>query len=154
MVSPLWGKTSESFINPILILQKRVVSTLSNNLYYKDSFSKPHAAPLFMSCKILTIHDIFRLEALKFVFDCVNKLNPSQFHSYFSLSSSTITTASKRDLKLDPPQVRTTTYGLKSLKYEGSILWNDLSLSCRSILSRKQFVKKLRALFIVSYSSE
>ena len=56
-----------------------------------------------------------------------------------------------RDFKLNPPQVRTTTYGLECLKYKGAVLWNSIPLSIRSAKSKKQLSNKLKNLFINAY---
>ena len=135
------------FLSPIYILQKKVVRLITFN----DSFNRSHSPPLFNLLKIITIYDIFKIETLKFVFDCLKKMNPPQFHYYFKYSNNNFNTANVRDLKLDPPQVRTTNYGLKSLKYTGVSIWNDIPLSIRTVLNRIQFIKKMKELFIASY---
>ena len=55
---------------------------------------------------------------------------------------------------MEPPIVRTTNYGLKSLKYTGACLWNDIPLSIRTILSRIQFTKKLAEASATSKAEE
>ena len=112
----------------------------------------PLSAPLFNSLNILTIFDIFKLELLKFVFDCLRKINPVQFHSFFNYNNNNINTANVRAFKLNPPQVRTTTYGLKSIKYKGSTLWNTIPSSIRSeelIYKSLYIMKEIDLLYIV-----
>ena len=46
-------------------------------------YIKHHSVPLFNSLKILAIHEIFKIETLKFVFDCLSKNNLPQFNNYF-----------------------------------------------------------------------
>ena len=70
---PIWGNACITFINPIHILQKKVVRLI----HFKDRST--HSAPLFNLLKILNIHDIHKLETLKFVFDCLHKTNPMQY---------------------------------------------------------------------------
>ena len=67
------------------------------------------------------------------------------------MNTATLNTANKRENKLRIPSVRTSTYGLKSLKYHGVILWNSLTLSLRYIESKKQFSKKVKQIFIADY---
>ena len=54
---------------------------------------------------------------------------------------------------LDTPQVRTSTYGLRSLKYTGAILWNNIPQLIRS-KARKPFTKELKKYFIDSYITD
>ena len=80
-------------------------------------------------------YDIFNVETMKFVYDSVNKTNPST-HLY--------NTAAIRNSNLNSPLVRTVTYGIKSLKYTRSVLWNTLPITIRNTPPRKVFTKKLR----------
>ena len=147
----IWGNASKVSIDPLYIYQKKAVRLITNNNIRNDDFVYPHSAPLFNNLRILTVYDIFKLELLKFVFDSLRKLNPVQFHSFFNYTNDNVNTASVRDFKLNPPQVRTTTYGLESLKYKGAVLWNSIPLSIRSATSKKQFSNKLKNLFIKAY---
>jgi len=94
------------------------------------------------------------LETLKFIHDCIHKNNPTQFHDYFKYTDTNQNTANFRESKLYTPMVRTTTYGLKSLKYDGAVIWNNVPLFIRTVSSRKPFANKLKKLFVSSYSSE
>ena len=132
----------------MIYLLKKVVRIVT----FSDSSA--HSVPLFNLLNVLTIQDIFKIEILKFVHDCLNKNNPPQFHNYFTYSLSNLNTANLRDLKLHTPQIRTSTYGLKSLLYNGVIVWNNVPLTLRSITSRKLFAAKLKKLFISLYSSD
>ena len=75
----IWGLTFEAYINPVFLLQKRVVRAISF-----EHFTS-HSTPIFLSLKILKLHDLFQLKLLTFVYDCINKITPSCFHSFFAL---------------------------------------------------------------------
>ena len=108
--------------------------------------------PLFKSLSLLNIYDVFKSETLKFVYDSVNKNNPSQFHSFFSFhAAQNVTTAAARNKHLIRPSPRTSNYGIKSLKYTGVILWNNLSLNLRILTSKKSFSKALKVTMLNSY---
>jgi len=143
---PIWGNAADNFIDSIYKLQKRVVRYIT----FKDS--RTHSAPLFNSLNILNIRDIYKIDTLKFVHDCLNRHNPPQFHYYYNYSASTYNTASFRDNKLYTPLIRTTTYGLNSLMYNGAVLWNNVPLSIRISPSRKLLAKNLKKLFLSSYT--
>ena len=145
--SPIWGNTHN--IHLIHKLQKKVVRLITFN----NSYIKPPSDPLFNTLNILTIYDIFKSETLKFVYNCLNKTNPMQFHGFFHFQNTIHNTVNVRDDNLDPPQVRTTTYGLKSLKYVGVILWNSLPLFIRSKKSLKTFGNGIKERYIKSYTS-
>ena len=78
----VWGLTYETYIHPLFLLQKRVVRAISF-----EHFTSP-STPIFSNLKILKIHDLFKLKLLSFVYDCVNKISPSCFHSFFALVES------------------------------------------------------------------
>ena len=69
--APIWGNACDSFITCIHKLQKKVVRLITFNDF---SYIKPHSPPLFNLLNILTIHDIFKIETLKFVYDCLETL--------------------------------------------------------------------------------
>ena len=107
----------------------------------------------YLSLSILKIYDIYKIETLKFVHACINKTNPAQFHNYYTYHNSNYNTRSIRDKLLKTPQPRTLIYGLKSLKYNGVILWNDLNLIFRILTSAKQFISKVKNQYLTSYSN-
>ena len=42
-----------------------------------------HSTPIFANIQLLKIDDIRQLQLLTFVYDCQNKLAPTNFHHYF-----------------------------------------------------------------------
>ena len=105
---------------------------------------KEPSSPLFHSLNLLKIHDIFNVAILNFVYDSLKKNNPSQFHDVFHYPTNSYNTAANRRANLDTPLVRTVTYGLKSIKYTGCTLWNDLSNAIRNSPSKKVFIKLVK----------
>ena len=163
----VWGNADNTHLNSLHILQKKAVRIISNknrNIYslftlpgqpetywLVDSFIKEPSSPLFNNLNILKIFDIFNAAILNFVFDSLKKINPSQFHDYFHYPANNYNTAANRRGDLDTPQVRTTTYSLKSIKYIGCILWNNLPICIKDSLSKKIFNKSVKKHFINSY---
>ena len=113
-----------------------------------DTFIKEASKPLFKNLNILNIYDVFKVETLKFVYDSLHRLNPPQFHHYFRYPSNVQNTAANRNNNLDTPYIRTETYGFKSLKYTGTVLWNTLPHSVRYKPSRKSFAKYTKLHYI------
>ena len=161
---PIWGNADNIHIDPLLKLQKKAIRIISNKMdniqtVYKlsgdpdifwliDTFEKQPSLPIFNSLNILKIQDIFKAETLKFVYDSLNKNNPSQFHEYFHYPTNIYNTAANRNGLLDTPLVRTVTYGIKSIKYTGCVLWNTLPDLSKNSQSKKSFSKQVKKYFI------
>ena len=150
---PIWGNADNVHLKPIYTIQKKAVRIISNKDYYvENTYLREHSTPLFNNLRLLKIYDVFKVEALKFVFDSLNKTNPNQFHEYFSFHTfRNVNTASIRNKYLIRPFPRTSTYGIKSLKYTGVILWNNLSLTLRDMPSKLSFSKTLKKNILTSY---
>ena len=71
----VWALTHDTYINPVFLLQKRVVRAISF-----ENFTS-HSTPIFLNLKILKLHDLFQLKLLTISYDCINKIAPSYFHS-------------------------------------------------------------------------
>ena len=74
--------TYESYLNPLVNLQKKVPRSIKFEPFFSPSTS------ICQSLKALKIMDILHLNILTFVYKSVNKLAPSYFHDYFQLNSS------------------------------------------------------------------
>ena len=73
---PIWGSAANIYIKPILVLQKRIVKLLTFNDNYPIPAGPLAHTPLFYQLKILTIHNIFKVQTAKFVYKCLHNLNP------------------------------------------------------------------------------
>ena len=150
---PVWGNADEVHIKNIVILQKKAVRIIvkKNCSIHDDTFERHHSAPIFKDLGILHIRDVFVIETLKFVYDSLNKINPPQFHEYFKLpTSSRNNTVAIRNNNLVFPRARTTTYGLKSLKYCGVLIWNGLDVHLRT-KSRAHIIDKVKKSILERY---
>ena len=135
------------------MLQKKFVRIITfNRTVFTNDGPPTHSSPLFKHLKILTIFDIFKLEIIKFVYDSLNNNNPNQFINYYTYPPNQYNTSSNRQNNLNIPQVRTTTYGLRSIKYSGAIIWNDIPFLIRdTTTSRKNILFKVKCLFLSEY---
>ena len=136
----VWGQTYESYIDPIFKLQKKAVRAIS----FQPRLS--HTLPIFKDLKLLTLSEIFELRLLTFVYDSVNKTSPSCFHNFFLFSSSvhqySTRQASQGDLFLF--RKNSLRYGLRSIQYLGTKLWNSLPMELRNTPSKISFKKQLK----------
>ena len=164
----VWGNADVIHLDVLHILQKKAVRIIANkdkniqtlfelpgnpNTYWLvDTFEKEHSLPLFNNLNILKISDIFNASILNFVYDSLRKTNPIQFHEFFHHPAHTRNTAANRRGNLDTPHVRTVTYGLKSIKYTGCLLWNDLPNDIRNSQSKMSFNKLVKKHYINMYT--
>ena len=136
----VWGLTYETYINPVFLLQKRIIRAMSF-----EHFTS-HSAPIFLNLKILKLHDLFQLKLLSFVYESVNKISPVCFHNFFKSVESVhqygTRQAGKDDIFL--PQKNTSQYGLRSVRYNGAKCWNDIPVEIKRSPSVKMFRQKLK----------
>ena len=136
----VWGLTYETHINPVFLLQKRVIRAISF-----AHFTAP-STPLFSDLKVLKLHDLFQLKLLGFVYDCINKIAPPHFHSFFELVESvhqySTRQASKNDIFLT--QKNTLQYGLRSVRYHGAKCWNEIPMEIKKARTATSFRQNLK----------
>ena len=74
----VWGNASRSLLEPIYIMQKKIVPMVTfNDINATLPGPLPHTPPLFHQLKVLTIYDIFKLQVGKFVYESINDTGPS-----------------------------------------------------------------------------
>ena len=73
----VWRLTDKSYLNSIYIIQKRTIKAMT----FRDVMSQ--SAPLFHQLESLTLQDVYILQTVSFVFNCVRDLGPDHFNSYF-----------------------------------------------------------------------
>ena len=114
-----------------------------------------HTSPLFSELSILKLKDIYDLQLMRFVYDCLYGISPKQFHPWFKLitdnhddatrsNTANIETGSIKTTlgnNLFVPYARTTYYGIRSIRVKGpahrnKIPHNILSVQSRIIVSK------------------
>ena len=158
----VWGSADETHLNRLLILQKKIVRLICFSDKRQDDYSFYPSDPLFFKLEILKIYDIFKLNISKFIFKCLNKMTPTNFHSWYHLTSlmNKHNTRSKfvniensvLTRTLFFPTARTSHYGLKLLKVQGPKIWNSLPPLLRINESFNNFNKKLKNILLNKYS--
>ena len=83
----VWGSADITHLNKLITLQKRVVRMITFSDRRQNDYSFLPSDPLFLKMGIIKIYDIFKLNVSKFIFKCLNKTNPANFHSWYILSS-------------------------------------------------------------------
>ena len=98
----------------------------------------------------------------KFIFKCLNKTNPANFHYWYKLTSE-VHNHNTRSKSIDIdnsittrtlfiPIARTSHYGLKLLKVQGPKIWNNLPPLLRINDSLNSFIKELKKILLNAYN--
>ena len=141
----LWGNTYESNLNPIIVLQKRVVRTITF-----ANFDE-HSSPLFKVLGILKFSDLISLQNLQFMHDFNNHTLPRAFDNFFTPTNQVHQYNTRQASKCTfyMPSVRTN-YGKFSIRYAGSKIWNNINENVKA-MSKKCFKKNNTLTFLNSY---
>ena len=132
----VWGSACDTHLVKLSTLQKRSVRLMT----FKDQFpSIPGplhpSTPLFLKLGIIKINDIFILQISKFVHKCINSNIIGNFEQWYKqnkdvhihMTRSNYSESLKSNTNnLFVPFARTTHYGLKQIKINGSRIWNSL----------------------------
>ena len=159
----IWGAADVTHLNRLYNLQKRIIRLITFSDKRQIDYSFLPSEPLFFRMEIHKIFDLFKLKISKFIFNCLNETNPVNFHSWFVLTSQVHrhNTRSKfididnslTTRTLFVPYARTTHYGLKLIKVQGSKIWNSLPPTIRNNVSINSFINELKKLLINSYNN-
>ena len=143
----VWGLTCESYKLALFRLQKKVVK------YMNFEPLHTHSNPIFKSSKLLKLDDLLKLNILSFVYKTTNNLIPSCFQGYFTYNSIIhgYETCQVERGDLYKKHRKTTMYGLRSMEYHGSSLWNNTPTCIRVSQSNSLFRNKLKTYIIDQY---
>ena len=108
----------------------------------------------------LKVDDIYNHQVSKFVFKCIYRLTPEQFHDWYKLTCGMHEHSTRSNVNVNEgivinnlfvPSATTSNYGLKQLKVSGPRIWNKLP-SDLNVSSLNVFLKKLKLYYISKYS--
>ena len=77
-----------------------------------------------------------------FVYKCVKKEGPTNSHTLFTTKD--IRYSFRDPYKVEQPNVNTSTFGLNSLRYSGSVLWNKLPVDLKGAVDVNTFKNLLK----------
>ena len=146
---PVWGLTYPSLLNPISVLQNKILRVIT--------FSDKNAPsiPIFHSLKVLRFNDIITMHIVSFVYECVHNLSPAYFSNFFIWIENVHSFSTRQSKRGDLFALRcnTTQYGLRSIHYSGVRLWNSLPTDVRNSVSLSIFRSKIKTYFLSNYST-
>ena len=144
----VWGNASRTNINRILTIQKRTVRMISNEDIRLENYALPESGPLFKNLKIMKIESIYKMKILTFVYKCLNNNSYSKFANWFHKINNAYDyiTRSSSNQNLVLPRARTTNYGIKSIKFNGVKLWNELPPAFKILPDSSSFSINVKAI--------
>ena len=131
----IWGFTYQCHMNPLIILQKRLIRTICNEPFLA------HTNPLFLNNKIIKIPEIIEYRLLIYVFKNINSFNLASTHSY----------ETRRELDLRSTFHRTV-MTQRSTNYVGPTFWNNLPVHLRRLDRLTSFKYQLRNFLLFRYN--
>ena len=141
----IWGNTYTSTLQPLIILQKRVLRIMTFANY--DS----HSSPIFRQLELLKINDLVFIHTALFMQQYYSKQLPETFDNLFQPLSCKhnykTRLASKNNYCL--PKARTN-FGKFNVRYYGVKIWTSLD-SSEKLMNKSALKKKLSSDKIATY---
>ena len=131
--SQIWGQTKTDLFRKLIELQEKALRIIN---------FLPDTAPLnniYKNSKILKLPDYIALQNALLVKDFFRQEIPKPLNQYFKKSNDQHqhATRSSTQNSLFVPKVQTETYGKNSIKYQSTILWNNLQRILKIDLQQK-----------------
>ena len=123
----VWGNTYQTTLNPLYILQKKVVRVITF-----ENFDAP-SSPKFKCLSILKLPDLVTLYVSIFMHKFHQQLLPSVFNNFFAdvRDMHTYDTRFAAKHSYYVPKIRTN-FGKFSIRYQGPKVWNFLEKNIKS----------------------
>ena len=147
----IWGQITNQHICRLIRLQNKAIRVI-NFANFRD-----HSLPLYSASNILKITDTIKMQNFLFVYDDLYGQLPNALSNTFVLSSNrhNYNTRSAKRNTVTIPRVRTKVYGLRSIKFQSSYIWNFMvnNFPQFTLLNKSRNICKrvLRAHFFESY---
>ena len=132
----VWGGTSATYLQSLLLMQKKVVRIIYNETYLA------HTSKLFHDSAILKINDIFKFNVALFMFKNRNLPLFHNFHQHDTRNRNNLVPVFHR---LSQTQ--------RSLSFLGPATWNSLPQNLKEIRSEHTFKRELKKYLILGYAT-
>lgn len=133
----IWGNTYTSYLNPLYVLQKKIVRLINFENY------RAPTSPLFKKLEILPIHKLCKYNTCVFTFDLLNNNLPHPVHRYLDPLPHKYVTRSASQENFYIPRT-TLTQNKHNLKNAATHHWNNLPSHIKLLRNRKSFKKSLK----------
>ena len=121
--SQIFGQIQNRHINRLQKLQDRSVRIINFSNY------NAHRNPLYLKSKILKFNDSIQLFNFLFVHDCTRKNIPFSLQNSFNPVSNVHNYSTRKAIQyhMALPKIKTKVFGIMSIKYQSSLIWNTLN---------------------------
>ena len=132
-----WGFTYQTYINKILIIQKKAMRIITHSPF------QCHSSPLFKKTNNLNIFQIIEYCASIFMYQELNSTVPNVFQQNRFLSYSYHTYETRNKISIRTPLFKLQ-FSRRSIFDHGIKIWNNLSPEVKSITNKRIFKKMIR----------
>lgn len=130
-----WGSMINSYILPIIKLQKKIIRIISFANYIA------HTAPLFSKLKILQLDKIYQFQLCMFMFKVYHKISPNIVKDMFEQMDNQYSTRSSGKFRVPLFHY---TYLQRSLNFKGVVCWNYIADFVDYTCSAATYKKRLK----------
>ena len=138
----IWGFTFKTYLEPLCILQKKIVRIITSSAYYE------HTAKLFADLEILNVSKLASFKLCLFLYKYENKLLPESFNTMF-VRNHTIHRYQTRQLNCFHLPVIRNDYIKRSIKYNAIVTYNKFMILFDYTLKYSRFKKWLKSFLLV-----
>ena len=123
--SQVWGQFFNKHVSRLQLIQNKAIKII-NFGKFRDSVT-----PLYQKSRILKLTDHVKLQNFLFVHNTLRGNIPLPLKNYFQISADTYSydTRAAGQHKLVLPKARTQPYGLNSIKYCATAIWNSIVIT-------------------------
>ena len=147
---PAWGGCSAQNKKRVVSIQKRAIRTITK------SYITAHTEPRMKKLGLLKFDDLYKIECMSLVHDCVHGNAPANIESGLKLAISSehnLRNQVENPLDLRIPNLKTRA-GTSSFSANGPRLWNSISTEFRSIKRKVSFKKAIKNSILSSYEQK
>ena len=140
----IWGSAFKTVLKPIVILQKKSIRTIT-----KSNFLE-HTKPLFKTCKLLNVNQLFDLNCAKFMFKILNTEQYPIYKMKLLHSQANHNYNTRNSAFLRPPFERLKRFMI-SFFNNGIRVWNSLSDFVKKSKKLGEFKVKIKNWLLNNY---
>ena len=144
----VWGNCHKETLKPLLVLQKRVIKTISSSPYRAKSL------PLYIKHKLLTLQDINTYTTGIFMYKTIKSNIPSNsmFKSFYKLNKAFHEHETRHANDIKPPFSRNA-LRISSIRIFGATIWNAIPQEIRNSPSIDVFKKNFKSYLLDDMSN-
>ena len=136
-----WGSIYRTTLNPIIILQKRIVRLINGSSYYA------HTHEIFNNLSMLKFEYLFKYNCALYMYDIINLKKALYMHEQLMDNQTNFGYLLRNSSALRQPFIRVQKYK-QCLIYQLTQIWNSLPYKIKLLPSKNIFRKNLLTFFL------